>query len=174
MKIKRCDIPILVAVWILSFFFQSCNEGISPEPEYAQPGFGGTISFTGDWASDVARTHIVLFKDALEDSSDFNAFNLRFVSNEIPYGVANFSYSSITDLLAGNIEPGEYAYLAVAQSNTPTISFSRKDWYIVGLYASSQNPNEAAKLIIPQNKFIGDINIVCDFNNPPPQPPGGN
>ncbi|MFH1196725.1 MAG: hypothetical protein V1720_13565 [bacterium] len=164
----------LLGMLLALFLFSSCNEGISPAPEIQQPGFSGTISFIGEWPAGISRTHIVLFKDALQDSSDFNAFNLRFVSNEIPFGTSIFIYNSITDLLVGNVQPGEYFYLAVAQSKTTDISFNRSDWFVVGLFTQTGNPGEPAKLVIPTNRFVENINIVCDFDNPPPQPPGGN
>lgn len=172
MKIKGYRIPLFLAVTV-ALLSASCNKGISPEPEFVETGFGGTIYFFGEWPEGVERTHLVLFKDPLIDSTDFSAVNLRFVSNEIPYGSTEFKYSSISDILIGNIQPGEYAYLAVAQSDTQELSFLRKDWYVVGLYSISGSPDVPAKLIIPPNTFVNNIDIICDFNNPPPQPPGG-
>ena len=102
----------------------------------------------------------------------FNAFNLGFVSDSIPYGISSIFYSSLKNPLL-EILPGVYSYVAVAQSSTPTISLTRKDWKVVGIYYSNGNNSNPGKLIISKNEFVPNINITCDFDNPPPQPPGG-
>jgi hypothetical protein len=162
---------IVILSAILVFFILSCGEGIAPEP-IVQTGFSGTITFIGDWPAGVTRTHIVVFKDPLLSAGNFNAFNLKFVSVEIPYGSASFSYNS-ADTSVVPISEGEYFYVAVAQQKTPTVSLNRKDWYVVGVYYAGGDTTKPGKLIIPNNTLVQNINIICDFNNPPPQPPGG-
>jgi hypothetical protein len=75
---------------------------------------------------------------------------------------------------SGIIEPGEYAYLAVAQQSTPEISYLRKDWFVAGVYYAEGDTTMPGILTIPENTNVDSINILCDFDNPPPQPPGGN
>lgn len=151
----------------------SCGEGISPLPETTEPGFAGTITFIGDWPQDSVRTHIVLFKEALEDSTDFNIVNLGFISVEIPDSSSEFNYNTYDHAVIGEIEAREYAYLAVAQSSTESLSLQRKDWYVIGIYCNDTDVTCTGRILIPAGAYLQDINITCDFNNPPPQPPGG-
>ena len=161
-------IPIVFLV-----FTFGCNEGIAPKPIETQPGFGGRITFSGEWPADVTRTHIVMFKDPLNDASDFNILNIRYISNEIPYNSQYFDYTSEDNYLDGGLQPGDYAYLAVAQSKSTSLSLNREDWYVVGVF-SADTTQQPAILTLPSGTFVQNINITCDFNNPPPQPPGGN
>jgi len=160
---KFLSISLLLVVLV------QCNGGI--EPGLQQPGFSGTITFIGNWPDSVKQTIIVLFKNPLLDSSDFSAENLQYVSTQIPYGTKSFNYNTLENSLFGMVEPGVYRYLAVAQSAKETISLNRKDWTIAGIY--TDKTGAPAKLIIPENSFLDNINIICDFDNPPPQPPGG-
>ena len=161
----------LIPLLILLIINLSCGEGIAPEP-IVQTGFSGTVSFVGNWPQGITRTHIVVFKDPLLSAGDFNAFNLKFVSIEIPYGSQVFDYNS-ADTAVVPISEGEYSYVAVAQQKTPNVSLNRKDWFVVGVYYAGGDTSKPGKLIIPENTLVKNINIICDFNNPPPQPPGG-
>jgi hypothetical protein len=152
----------------------SCNKGIAPEVELPEPGFSGTVIFIGDWPQDITRTHIVLFKEPLEDSTDFNILNLGFISEEIPFGSSEFNYNTSLNAVIGGIEAREYAYLAVAQSKTSDLSLLRKDWFVVGIYCNETDLTCTGRLVVPAGTFLENINITVDFNNPPPQPPGGN
>lgn len=151
----------------------SCDKGLSPEIADIKPGFGGTINFIGNWDNKVTRTHVVLFKNPLLSKQDFNAFNLKYVSDSIPFGSQVYNYSTNNKSLLSNITFGDYAYLAVAQSKTETLSLNREDWEIVGLYFLEGDTITPQTLIIPEATFVDSIDIICDFNNPPPQPPGG-
>lgn len=153
-------------------FVISCDKGISPEPEALpkEAGFGGNIVFKGIWPPDVRRTHIVAFRNPLKSVSDFNVLNLAFVGDSIPYGTKQIVFSSLISPLIP-IKAGEYNYLAVAQSKSPALSLDRKDWYVVGVYYAGSDTSKPGVLRIPESTFIPDINITCDFDNPPPQPP---
>lgn len=163
-------IPYIFLV-ILLVLNLSCGEGIAPEP-ILQTGFSGTVSFVGNWPEGITRTHIVVFKDPLLSAGDFNAFNLKFVSVEIPYGTQLFNFNS-ADTAIVKISEGEYSYVAVAQQKTVNVSLNRKDWFVVGVYYAGGDTTKPGKLIIPKNTMVKNINIICDFDNPPPQPPGG-
>ncbi|OGU42901.1 MAG: hypothetical protein A2455_07625 [Ignavibacteria bacterium RIFOXYC2_FULL_35_16] len=160
-----------ILVLILLILNLSCGEGIAPEP-IVQTGFSGTISFVGNWPQGITRTHIVVFKDPLLSAGDFNALNLKFVSVEIPYGSQVFYFNS-ADTAVVKISEGEFSYVAVAQQKIPNVSLLRKDWVVVGVYYAGGDTTKPGKLVIPQNTLVKNINIICDFNNPPPQPPGG-
>ena len=170
--IKSFLLPLLFVILI---FYSGCDKGISPTSgnEYiTKAGFSGTITFVGQWPDSVARTHLVVFKNPLNSAGDFNAFNLSYVSLEIPYGTKEFHYSSL-DSSYVQIKAGDYAYVAVAQSKTPALSLNRKDWYVVGVYYAGGDTSNPGTLVIPDNTLVRNINIVCDFNHPPKQPPGG-
>jgi len=158
---------------IITITFISCDVGLSPEMASENLGFGGTISFLGSWDKDIKRTHIVLFKNPLLSKLDFNAFNLKYVSDSIDMETRVYKYSTNGTSLLSNIKSGDYAYLAVAQSKTEILSLNREDWTIVGLYYNTNDSSNSGILTIPEGTFVDSINIVCDFNNPPPQPPGG-
>lgn len=168
---RKYVIKYLFTLPIAAHLFISCDEGLAPEPIKAA-GFSGTITFIGNWPEGVTRTHIVVFKDPLLSASDFNAFNLKFVSEEIPYGVSVYNYNS-TDTAIVKISEGEFSYVAVAQQKTPNVSLNRKDWFVVGIYYANEDTTKPGKLIIPANTLVKNINITCDFDNPPQQPPGG-
>lgn len=148
----------------------NCGEGISPETSIS--GFKGRITFLGTWPHDATMTHIVLFKNPLISSADFSADNINFVSDSIPFGVAYFDYNSDRKIF-GNVEPGSYSYLAVVQSNAPFFLPVRNAWRVIGVYYANGDASKPGIINVKQNEFIEDINIICDYNAPPPQPPGG-
>lgn len=167
--IKICFL-FLIFILILN----GCEGGI--EPQTGEAGFGGRITFFGQWPDSVTRTHIVIFKDPLNSVSDFSLQNIRFVSLEIPFGINEYFFSSKdSSILPGNklFQPGDYAYVAVAQSAAQDVSLNRADWFVVGIFFNNTDTTKAGTLHIPKDSFINNINITCDFNNPPPQPPGG-
>lgn len=161
----------------ITLIFVSCNKGIEPEPEKQQnvTGFGGKVTFIGTWPPGVTRTHLVVFKDSLNSVLRFNPFNIAFISDSIPIGTSEYSYSSITNKLSDifEITPGTYYYVCVAQSTDPELTLARDAWYVVGLYKTPGDSGDYSPLIITENNFKSDVNIICDYNNPPPQPPGG-
>ena len=152
----------------------SCDQGLSPDLADEIVGFGGTVTFSGEWDPTITQTHVVVFEEPLLDVSDFNVFNLKYVSSSIPNGTTSYNYSTNDEeALISSIEPGAVSYIAVAQSLKDTITLSRVDWIVIGIYYEEGDSLQPGNLIIPETGFIGDINIFCDFNNLPPQPPGG-
>ncbi len=172
LKTKFAAIMILIAV-----SFNACDKGIEPKNENEITGFSGTVYFIGNWPADIKRTFIVVFKDPLLASTDFTITNLKFLSLEIPLGVPSYNFSSLDSSYIptnpGPFLPGRYAYVAVAYQITDQLSLARKDWYVAGVYYAYGNTSEPATMVVTENIFLTDINITCDFNNPPPQPPGG-
>ena len=108
----------------------------------------------------------------MKSAADFNPFNLKFVSLEIPYGIRTYNFNS-TDSSYISIGAGIYHYVAVAQQKTTDLSLNRKDWSVAGVYYKNGDTSNPGILEIPENTLVRNINIVCDFNNPPQQPPGG-
>jgi hypothetical protein len=164
-------IPIII---LLSVLILSCDKGLSPDLAEEDTGFGGTVTFIGEWNPDINETHVVVFKDPLLSVDDFNVFNLSFVSESIPNGSVSYKYSTNDEnALISTIEPGNISYVAVAQSLKDTITLNREDWIVVGLYHSENDTSNPGNLFLEKGGFIGGIDINCDFSNPPPQPPGG-
>lgn len=149
----------------------SCGEGIEPgvEKTIEQTGFGGTVYFFGEWPDTVKRTFIVAFRNEIKNAGDF-VLQLGFISDSIPNNSKQFIYSSLINPILP-ITAGEYNYVVVAQSATPEISLLRKDWRVVGVFYVNSDTSKPGKLILTDNQFIRNINITCDFDNPPPQPP---
>lgn len=170
---------------ILSFLFfilllNSCDNGLEPKPEPdvdQVSGFKGTVTFIGEWPDSIKRTHIVVFKDPLLQPTDFVLTNLRFISNEIAFGSSTFNFSSLDSAVIppepGSFEPGEYAYVAVAHQATEFLSLARRDWFVSGIYYANNDTITPGVMVVPPDRMVENINITCDFNNPPPQPPGG-
>ena len=158
-----------------AIFIVSCDGGLAPiDSELEnQTGFGGTITFIGDWSPDITQTNIVLFKDPILSEADFNISNLKYLSTSIPFDSKEYSYNTIDSISFGNVIADKYSYLVVVQTKERTISLDRKDWFVVGVYQSADSGAEPGEITVEKNKFNFDVNIICDFNNLPPQPPGG-
>jgi len=170
-------IKSLIVIFLIYFSF-SCDQGISPLP--VQPevsGFEGTITFVSPWPDSITRTHLVIFKNPLLQPSDFVLTNIKFISNEIPFGVQSYRFSSLDTALIpslpGPFEPGDYAYVAVAHQTTEEISLARKDWFVSGIYYTNNDTTKPGILKIQENKVTRNVNITVDFNKLPTQPPGG-
>lgn len=159
----------------------SCDSehGIAPKPiADTEFGFGGNIVFYGARPDSIKRMFLVAFKDPLLDESDFVITNMGYLSIELPLDVQSIQYSSFDSayipLNQYDIPPSVYHYVAVAQQSTEEISLDRKDWFVTGVYYANGDTTTPGILTIPEDTFVDDINIYCDFDNPPPQPPGGN
>lgn len=169
-------IILIFQLILLLFLLIGCNQGIEPKSISVPTGFSGEITFIGNWPNDIERTHIVMFKNPLLSEDDFNVINLKYVSEEIPNGTQNYAYSTLDPSIIpeeGYLNPGEYSYLAVAQSKTVDLSLKRSDWFVAGVYYSPGDSTNPGKITITEGVILDSINIICDFSNPPPQPPGG-
>jgi len=167
---------IFTAIYVLILFglINGCNKGIEPEPiKTGVTGFSGKVTFIGNWPAGIKRTHVVLFKNPINTSADFFPPNLSFVIDSIPYRTTSFTYNSIDNNFISlfTLAPGNYKYLVVAQSKTDVLSLDRKDWFIVGLYNIGNDQSKPKTLTILDRELATDIDIIVDFNNPPPQPP---
>ncbi|MBN1302248.1 MAG: hypothetical protein JW995_13615 [Melioribacteraceae bacterium] len=172
LKIYNRNPAVLVFAALTILFINSCDGGLTPtESSAGVTGFGGKVVFMGDWPSDVKLTYIVLFKNELLSAADFNIINLKYVSELIPSGTSEFYFNTISSVSLGKVEAGEYAYLAVAQSNSETLNLTRSSWRVAGVYKDPGGLKPGG-IIVPDGKFLDGINILCDFNNPPIQPPG--
>lgn len=161
----------LVLFFLIIFF--GCDKGLEPiGSNQVQFGFGGKITFIGLWPDSIKRTHLIVFKDTLKSYLDFYPPNLSGVSDTIPFGSSFFNYKSFEKFLIPILE-GEYKYIAVVQSSKSELSLLRSDWKVIGIYFSKIFPSQYGTLNLTANTFTDSINIICDFNNLPIQPPGG-
>jgi hypothetical protein len=163
---------LFVAAAILLVISFGCNKGLNPISAEQKAGFSGTITFKGNWLEGVTRTHLVVFEKELKSSADFNILNLKYISLEIPYGIKTYEFNS-NDSSYIQITAGAYEYVAVVQSKTPDLSLNRNDWFVVGVFYNNGDTSKPGILDIPENTLVKNINIICDFDNPPQQPPGG-
>ncbi|MCW8813911.1 MAG: hypothetical protein OQK65_10325 [Chlorobium sp.] len=166
----------LVFIFLITFVV-ACDHGIEPNP-LGTSGFSGTVTFKTEWPDSVKRSFLVVFKNPLLSDSDFTILNLKFLSREIPLGVQTHEFSSLDSAYIpanpGPFPPGSYAYVAVVQQSTDVLSLARKDWFVSGIYYLYGDTTKPGTMIIPDSTFLKNINITVDFNDPPPQPPGGN
>ena len=176
-KFVKENFLLVLIFFALSFYFISCDHGIEPKP-LENSGFSGTITFVSPWPDSVKRSFLVVFEDPLLSDSDFTILNLKFLSREIPLGVQRHYFSSMDSAYIpatpGPFPSGTYSYVAVVQQSTDVISLARKDWFVSGIYYANGDTTIPGKLIIPDSTFVENINITVDFNDPPPQPLGGN
>lgn len=166
---------------VLFVLLSGCDKGIEPEPETTNPGqtgFSGKVTLIGNWPAGITRTHIFVFKNAIQSGNDFSFLNLSAVIDPIPNGSTEFNYNSVEQnyiehnfLPDFKITPGEHAYVMVAQSRNPEISFARADWVIVGVYNIGGDQSKPKPLIIQDGKMTTGVDITVNFINPPPQPP---
>ncbi len=165
-----------LAIFIFLIVVYGCNKGLTPasiEEEQQKAGFSGNISFEGQWPDSVKWTLLVVFKDPLTSAGSFNVFNVGYISHPISYGITSLNFSTAVDTGYVPISAGTYSYVAIAQSKNPVLSVNRADWNVIGVYYANNDTTQPGKLVIPENTLVRNINIKCNFNNPPPQPPGG-
>jgi hypothetical protein len=176
-EIKRKYFGLILLAIAFFFVVISCDHGIEPL-EAETSGFSGAITYVSDWPDSVQRSFLVVFQDPLVSDTNFTIFNLKFLSQEIPLGASVNNFSSLDSAYIppdpGPFPASTYAYVAVVQQSTPNLSLARKDWFVSGVYYANGDTTQPGAMIIPDNTFVRNINITVDFNNPPPQPPGGN
>jgi len=166
----------LMVVCFSVYFITGCDKGIEPEPGNSPQseiiGFSGKVTFSGNWPAGITRTHIVVFKNDILTVDDFSFQNLAFVVDSIPYRSQEFIYNSVmNNFFSFTLAEGTYKYIVVAQSKTPSISFNRADWTIVGVYYNNGNTSKPGMMTLQKGNPTIGIDINVDFNNPPPQPP---
>ena len=176
---KMCRAKLFLLAVLMPLLLGRCDKGIEPLPDTSTvsgpTGFSGKVTFTGAWPQGIKRTHLVVFQNPIETSQDFLPPNFSFVADSIPYGSTQFVYNSVDNNFypVFQLSPGSYRYVVVAQSKSPTLSLDRKDWTVVGVYYANGNTSSPGVLTIEQNRMTINIDINVDFNNLPPQPPGG-
>jgi hypothetical protein len=172
---NKINYPVIILALVVSISIISCDKGIAPYPAATAglAGFDGKVTFYGTWPAGIQQTYIVAFKQTLQSSSDFFPPNLSYVVGPIPYGATEYSYNSIDNNAVSSftLSPGSYNYVVVVQSTKPTLSLNRSDWTVVGIYYLPGDTTNPGTMIIQSGEITHNINITCNFDNPPPQPP---
>ncbi len=179
MRIKNYLMTFLVIASFTLIVSCDAENGIAPKDvQIRQFGFGGNIIFYGVWPDSIKRVILVAFKDPLLSVDDFVLSNIGYLSFELPLNIQAYRYSSLDSAIIPLVQfdppPSIYHYVGIAQQSTEILSLARRDWFVTGVYYANGDTTKPGILTIPENAYVEDINIYCDFDNPPPQPPGGN
>ena len=176
---------VLFFLSALALFFSGCDKGIAPDPT----GFSGVIRFrnwprrdTVDFA--VQELRLVAFK---KPPIDTTGLLIEFLKGNVviypPVGTPAFSkYYRASDstlqlvdsikytvLLNMSVDdpPANYEYIAMAWRYGPN-PFA--DWRPAGLYTTQPGTFNPGSITISKHDFLTNVNVNCDFQNPPPKP----
>lgn len=181
----------IAAVILSAFLLHSpgCDKGIAPlnippiDPN-APTGFGGIIYFM-NWPTDsvdikVQELRIAAFKEAPVDTTGlFFEFLRGNVIIYPPVGTPAYSKRDSTGRLRDSIHyeiflrpgvdslPATYTYIAMAWRDGPNVF---ADWRPAGLYTTQPGTFNPGSITVTRGRFIQNIDIHCDFRNPPPRP----
>lgn len=162
-------IPMRAAIFCLLFLpmllVAACDHGLSPESADVDPGFGGTLTVTGEWppADSVRDFRVVAFrnyppKDILSEVINGSAV----FSDELPYGEDSIEYVIQDESLEGS-----FAYVVVAQ-NFGEDPF--QDWRAVGVFTLAGDVTAPSAVDLGSGSFITPVDITVNFYDLPPQP----
>lgn len=185
-----------VVLSMLILLYSGCDKGLAPlavtpiDPN-APTGFGGIIRFANWPPLDsvdivIQELRLAAFKQAPVDTTGLFAELIR--GNIIiypPIGTTGWSkrerdpMDTTRQRLRDSIHyaiyfttgldslPRSYAYIAMAWRNGPS-SFT--DWRPAGLYTTQPGTFIPGAITIRKGVFISNVDINCDFRNPPPKP----
>ena len=179
-----------VVLSMLVLLYSGCDKGLAPlavtpiDPN-APTGFGGTIRFLRWPRADsidiaILELRLAAFKDPPIDTT---GLFIEFIRGNViihpPIGSTNYGTHDSTGRLRDSIKyaiyfttgldslPKTYSYIAMAWRYGPN-SFA--DWRPAGLYTTHPNTFIPGAITIRKNVFIQNVDINCDFRNPPPKP----
>lgn len=182
---------ITVLTFVL-FCFSGCDKGLVPVPPVpidpnAPTGFGGIIRFNNWPRSDsvdqvVQELRVVAFKTPPRDTTGLIFEFLR--GNVIVYpavGSTAFSKRDTSGRLRDTLhyaivfEPGADSLLATYQYVAMAWRYGANffaDWRPAGVYTTQPGTFNPGSITVRKNIYLGNIDINCDFRNPPPRPWG--
>lgn len=159
---------VLLLIIVFLFVF-SCDHGLKPlEEESSQmSGISGTISYA-NWPStdSLYDLRLVVFDqyppgDIFDELGAGRAHVYPAIGEEhLPFFVDSTTYTM-------ELEPGYYAYVAIAQQYGPNIF---EDWLAAGQYDTLFTDELPASITVLSGEILEDINIQVDFDSLPPQP----
>lgn len=178
---------------VLSMFvllYSGCDKGLAPlnipaiDPN-APTGFGGVVFFRNWPPIDsvdilIQELRLVAFKNPPTNADTLLLEYLR--GNVIiypPVGTTAYSKRDSSGHLRDSIHyaiyfrpgvdslPATYAYIAMGWRYGPN---SSADWQPAGLYTAQPGTFIPGAITIRKNVFTSNVDINCDFRNPPPKP----
>ncbi len=158
---------------VLLLFLWRCDGGLQP-PEGVEPGFSGTIRFVpGYWPPQDSLYNLWLFASQVYPLDSSLVF--QGIISTPPY---IFIYPEFNGTLASNqVDSVSYEFLVPAATYryVGVVQRLRNNFYVsslrvVGVYAVPGNPTQPAAFVVRENDVLGNIDIMVDFLNPPPQP----
>jgi hypothetical protein len=184
----------MFSVALLVFISGGCDKGLTPPPPppAAPPelrdsitGFGGVISFR-NWPpldsvdQQVQELRLVAFKNPPIDTSGLIIEFLRGNVLVFPR-IGTTAYSKrdssgrLRDTIRYSIEftpgvdslPFTYSYIAIAW-RYGTNFFA--DWRPAGLYTTQPGTFIPGAITVREYRYLRNIDVNCDFRNPPPIP----
>lgn len=163
-------VPLFVIVILL--YLSGCDQsGLNPN-EYQEPGFSGSITFTGTIPPpSTLRDLRVVAVPYYPIDTLVSDFILKILSpvKIIAYSddlSKNVSVETATQYQVFAL-PKTYYYIAVAQLFSEKIF---EDWRVIGIYGYSENSPNPAPVVVVDGKMTKNINITVDFDHVPPQP----
>jgi hypothetical protein len=163
-------LTLLLLFLAFLLFSGGCDHGLEPSRP-VQPGFAGTIHFEGQWPSDTIEIRLIASQVWRQFTSYTEIIQLVAYTdsvkiypppaeNGLPMGRDSVHYDF-------PVPPSTYRYIAVAQ-RFGTNPFA--DWRIIGVYDGRSGTLEPKEVIVLSDQHVSGIDILVDFNNPPPQP----
>lgn len=186
---RKISAVIVLATFLLFYF--GCDKGLAPLPPVppidpnAPTGFGGIIRFSNWPPLDsvdliVQELRIAAFK---EPPVDTTGLFFELVRGNIiiypPIGTTAYAKRDSTGRLRDSIHysilfttgldslPRSYSYIAMAW-RYGTNFFT--DWRPAGLYTTQPGTFNPGSITVKKNVFISNVDLNCDFRNPPPTP----
>lgn len=154
--------PLLLLVFIIA-----CDHGLNPEADTVVPGFDGMVVLAEGWSrdSEIGRLYIVVFKTIPPSVDEIFPMVSRgeIVFKELtPPFQGQYEYSF-------DIDPGVYEMVACVGLKGDLI-FDLSSWVLAGLYAESENPEQAQPITVPNNDRLHGVNISASVVSPLPLP----
>lgn len=170
--------------------YAGCDQGLAPlnipPPDPNAPtGFGGVIYFRNWPPRDsvdivVQELRLAAFKRAPRDTTGiFYEYLIGNVLIYPPVGTTAFAKRDSLGNLRDSIHyaiyfrpgvdslPATYTYIALAWRDGPNVL---ADWRPAGLYTTQPGTFNPGRITVKKNIFLRNIDIHCDFRNPPPRP----
>lgn len=151
--------------------FIGCDEeGLNPN-KVQEPGFSGSITFTGTIppADSIDDLRVVAVPYLPVDTTVADLIDKIVNKQVIPFS------GSLSEKVTANatiqyeifVRPQTYYYVAVAHLYGTNIF---QDWRVVSIYGYTPSNPHPAPVVVVDGEMKLNVNFVVDFYNPPPQP----
>jgi hypothetical protein len=162
---------IVSTVILFLALIPGCDQsGLNPD-EYQEPGFSGTITFTGTIPpSDSLRDlRIVAVPYYPVDTTFAELFDKIVNKGIIPFSesLSGTAAANSTVVYVMNVKPQEYRYVAVVQMYG--INFLN-DWRVVSVFGYTPSDPNPKTVTVSDGIQTRGVNFVVDFYSLPTQP----